>query len=71
MMVIPKQCQRCKHFHADHLGNYCDAFPDTPIPREILEMRFDHRQPYEGDHGICWEPREPGTTNPFDEEERP
>lgn len=67
-MTYPSQCKTCKHFHRDHKGWECDAFPDFPgIPLAILNMEFDHRKPYEGDHGIQWEPREPGTKNPFDE----
>lgn len=65
---IPEQCQACKHFHAKKRGNYCNAYPDTPIPREILEMRVDHRSPHPGDQGIRWEPIEPGTRHPMDEE---
>lgn len=67
MMVIPRQCQTCKHFHQERRGNYCDAFPETPIPNEILDMRFDHRNAYPGDRGIRWEPRTPDTKNPFED----
>jgi len=33
----------------------CAAFPDR-IPQEILTGLYDHREPYQGDHGIRWEP---------------
>jgi hypothetical protein len=33
----------------------CSAFPDG-IPVEILEGKFDHRKPHEGDHGIMFNP---------------
>jgi hypothetical protein len=45
----------------------CDAFPALPgIPDEIWQLRFDHRQPHEGDHGVRWEPIEPGVPHPMD-----
>lgn len=66
-LSIPEQCQACKHYQPKR-GNYCDAYPDTPIPREILEMQVDHRNPYPGDQGIQWEPIKPGTPHPMDEE---
>lgn len=56
------QCGVCAHFRSP-LDNpdgpedarTCDAFP-AGIPEEIWENRADHRQPYEGDNGIQWEP---------------
>jgi hypothetical protein len=33
----------------------CTAFPDG-IPEAILHSEVDHRQPFEGDHGIQFEP---------------
>jgi len=36
----------------------CAAFPKPPgIPEAILRGRHDHRQPYEGDHSIQYEPK--------------
>lgn len=68
-MTIPEQCLRCRHFQEEKPGMYCHAFPISPgIPHPILEMYHDHRLPYPGDHGIRWEPREPGIENPFEED---
>jgi len=40
----------------------CAAFPRPPgIPDVIFDNGFDHRKPYEGDHGIQFEPK-PGTS---------
>ena len=38
-------------------GPFCAAFPDG-IPDVIYDNGFDHRQPYEGDHGLQWEQRD-------------
>ena len=50
------QCIMCKHYRVGELA--CDAFPDR-ILQEIISGLFDHSQPYEGDHGILFEPRSP------------
>lgn len=47
------QCNGCIHFHK-HSGG-CDAFPEG-IPKEIILGKHDHHYPYEGDHGILFEP---------------
>jgi hypothetical protein len=66
MIILPEQCDRCKH---DHGKRRCDAFPGFPgIPQEIYDMEFDHRNPYPGDNGIRWEPKEEGVIHPFDED---
>jgi hypothetical protein len=53
-------CLACKH----KTGNLqCEAFPDL-IPAEIHTGRFDHREPFPGDHGIRYE-RAPGVIDPF------
>jgi len=54
-------CDFCKHYRGYQIdkaaGNVrfiCDAFP-TGIPQEIYFEQGDHRQPYDGDHGIHFE----------------
>lgn len=55
-------CTKCKHFHNQRLDvNACDAFPDG-IPLEIIFMEVRHITPYEGDHGIQFEPIEDATS---------
>lgn len=53
------QCARCAHLR-DPDRHTCAAFPaaKAPIPREIWNGQYDHRQPYPGDNGIQFEPRE-------------
>jgi hypothetical protein len=49
-------CLRCKFFHqGDWTKMACDAFPDG-IPLEIVQMEFDHHEPYPDDHGIRFQP---------------
>lgn len=66
MMVIPEQCLRCKHYKPNEYGFACPAFPEG-IPKEIIDLDFDHRNPWPGDGGIRWEPKDRDTQNPFDE----
>ena len=47
------QCLEC--VHTTFSMRYCDAFPEG-IPDVIMTGMFDHRQPFEGDHGIRYEP---------------
>lgn len=49
-------CPGCKHFNRDGgWGFRCAAFPDG-IPEAITMSEADHRQPFEGDRGIRFEP---------------
>lgn len=48
-------CVECKHLHHGLMGWKCDAYPDG-IPDEIFWGDVDHHKPYEGDHGIQFEP---------------
>ena len=49
-------CASCKHFHMENEDSEtCAAFPDG-IPRVIKSGHDAHREPFEGDSGIQWEP---------------
>lgn len=55
--LYPVYCLLCKHFTGDVMGPWkCAAFDEIPV--EIWEGRADHREPYEGDQGIQFEPGE-------------
>ena len=45
-------CVICKH-RKD--GDFCNVFKSR-IPSEIMTGEHDHREPYEGDGGIVFEP---------------
>lgn len=54
------QCVNCRHYRGLLT---CEAFPDPSrdggegrIPQDILDGTHDHREPYEGDEGIRFEP---------------
>lgn len=50
-------CLVCRHFDRTAPGPSfgCVAYP-SGIPDAIFESRVDHREPYEGDRGIRFEP---------------
>jgi hypothetical protein len=54
--AISDVCDTCKHLRSQAFHN-CAAFPDG-IPMEIWNGRNDHRQPFAGDNGIQYEPKE-------------
>lgn len=49
-------CLGCARFRATGWPS-CEAFPDA-IPNPIRLGEFDHRNPYPGDGGIQYEPKE-------------
>lgn len=57
---LPPICTHCMWLATRPLKrdgkDYCGAFPQG-IPQAILDNEADHRQPFEGDQGIRFEPR--------------
>jgi len=66
MINFDCQCWKCKHWK----HGTCPAFPNQTIPEDIDMNRHDHRQPFPGDHGIRWQPKDPGTKHPMDEKKQ-
>ncbi len=50
-------CGYCIHLRRGGQDRVCDAFPDG-IPLPIWLGENNHQQPYPGDHGIQFEPRD-------------
>lgn len=59
-MAQSTQCLECGHYL---FGLTCEAFPDG-IPFAIVSGAHDHREPFEGDGGIRWKPREEAAPSP-------
>lgn len=47
------QCVWCRHRYAD--GRSCKAYPQG-IPEAIVKNRHDHREPFDRDGGVRFEP---------------
>lgn len=49
-------CVYCTRYRARKPGTwglFCEAYPEGKgIPDAILDSKADHREPYEGDHGL-------------------
>lgn len=57
MSRLGPMCGVCKHWPGlGERGGTCAAYPNR-IPHEIIIRQVDHRQPYDGDRGIQFEPR--------------
>lgn len=62
-MMYRTICVDCVHFRAEEeddsasMPATCTAFP-SGIPDEIGRAGFDHRNPFPGDNGIMFTPRE-------------
>ncbi len=56
-LQILGKCHLCRHDFRGKSG--CKAFPDE-IPLEINTGDFDHSNPYPGDNGTRFEPRDKG-----------
>lgn len=55
MTILVSPCVTCRWYEGDF---HCKAFKEKVIPKEIITARNDHREPYEGDNGIRYEPVE-------------
>lgn len=59
------QCRNCRNFRGIVSGDneenerfVCRAFPEAGIPAVIVTNEHDHREPFPGDGGIGFEPRD-------------
>lgn len=54
--VVLTQCVYCRHLAPSTLGFGCKAYPGG-VPDEIVTNSADHRQPFDGDDGVRFQPR--------------
>jgi hypothetical protein len=50
-------CLDCRHLRLKKGNIHCEAFPDE-IPAEIWIGGASHDEPFPGDHGIRFEPKD-------------
>lgn len=62
--VLSPTCHYCRHRNWDRRDS-CAAFPDQ-IPLAIWNGEHDHRSPYPGDNGICFERMTASVEQEFD-----
>ena len=60
MIGIAPLCEDCLRFDMQGDGYSCEAFPDG-IPEEIVMGEHDHHEPFEGDGGLKFVPKEYGS----------
>lgn len=57
-MIVMPLCKVCKYYLSnDGLKFKCRAFPNG-VPGKITHSEFDHRQPFIGDRGYQFKPKD-------------